>query len=121
MNRLIGVTGITLTKSNWKPITVIATVLAQKVWDDTPLINADFHILYPAIDVKEINFLERKYLELLDFKLNVSSSLYAQYYFELRSVSEENNQSFKANEYSTPRLKQKTNAFIISISKKTLL
>ena len=40
-------------------------VLAQKVWDDTPLINADFSILYPALTVKEINFLERKFLDLL--------------------------------------------------------
>ena len=58
--------------------------------DDTPLINADFSILYPALTVKEINFLERKFLDLLEFKLAVSPSLYAQYYFELRSICEEN-------------------------------
>jgi len=90
INRLIGVTGVPLTQSNWKPLSVSALVLAQKVWDDTPLINADFSILYPALTVKEINFLERKFLELLEFKLTVSSSLYAQYYFELRSICEEN-------------------------------
>ncbi len=44
-------------------------MLAQKVWDDTPLINADFSILYPALTVKEINFLERKFLDLLEFKV----------------------------------------------------
>jgi hypothetical protein len=48
------------------------------VWDDTPLINADFSILYPAVTVKDINFLERKFLDLLEFKLAVSPSLYAQ-------------------------------------------
>jgi len=94
INRLIGVTGVPLTPSNWKPVSVSALVLAQKVWDDTPLINADFSILYPALNVKEINFLERKFLDLLDFKLTVSASLYAQYYFELRSICEENNQQF---------------------------
>jgi len=94
INRLIGVTGVPLTQSNWKPISISALVLAQKVWDDTPLINADFSILYPALTVKEINFLERKFLDLLEFKLTVSSSLYAQYYFELRSISEENAQNF---------------------------
>jgi len=94
INRLIGVTGVPLTQSNWKPISISALVLAQKVWDDTPLINADFSILYPALTVKEINFLERKFLDLLEFKLTVSASLYAQYYFELRSISEENAQTF---------------------------
>lgn len=91
INRLIGVTGVPLTPSNWKPVAISALVLAQKVWDDTPLINADFSILYPALAVKEINFLERKFLDLLDFKLTVSPSLYAQYYFELRSICEESN------------------------------
>jgi len=95
INRLIGVTGVPLTCSNWKPVAVSALVLAQKVWDDTPLINADFSILYPALTVKEINFLERKFLDLLEFKLSVSPSLYAQYYFELRSICEESALSFR--------------------------
>jgi hypothetical protein len=84
---------LALTPSNWKPVSISALVLAQKVWDDTPLINADFSILYPAITVKDINLLERKFLDLLEFKLAVSPSLYAQYYFELRSICEENNQN----------------------------
>lgn len=50
-------------------MSISALVLAQKVWDDTPLINADFSILYPALNVKEINFLERKFLDLLEFKV----------------------------------------------------
>jgi len=95
INRLIGVTGLPLTQSNWKPVTVSALVLAQKVWDDTPLINADFSILYPALNAKEINLLERRFLDHLDFKLSVSPSLYAQYYFELRSICEEHNRTLK--------------------------
>jgi len=89
INRLIGVTGMPLTPSNWKPVTISSLVIAQKVWDDTPLINADFSILYPPLNVKDINFLERKLLELLEFKLTVSPSLYAQYFFELRSICED--------------------------------
>lgn len=101
INRLIGVTGVPLTQSNWKPVSISALVLAQKVWDDTPLINADFSILYPALTVKDINFLERKFLDLLEFKLAVSPSLYAQYYFELRSICEENAQNFRPPPKST--------------------
>jgi len=95
INRLIGVTGLPLTQSNWKPVSMSALVLAQKVWDDTPLINADFSILYPALSVKEINVLERRFLDLLDFKLSVSPSLYAQYYFELQSICEEHTRNFR--------------------------
>lgn len=95
INRLIGVTGLPLTQANWKPVAISALVLAQKVWDDTPLINADFSILYPALTVKQINYLERKFLDLLEFKLAVSPSLYAQYYYELRSICEENALNFR--------------------------
>mmetsp|Transcript_31453 Transcript_31453/g.61335 ORF Transcript_31453/g.61335 Transcript_31453/m.61335 type:complete len:249 (+) Transcript_31453:34-780(+) len=95
MNRLIGVTGLPLTQSNWKPIAISALVLAQKVWDDTPLVNADFSILYPALGVQQINMLERRFLDVIEFKLSVSPSLYAQYYFELRSICEEGAQTFR--------------------------
>lgn len=101
INRLIGVTGVPLTCSNWRPISISALVLAQKVWDDTPLINADFSILYTALTVKEINFLERKFLDLLEFKLAVSPSLYAQYYFELRSICEENAQQNNLSQHTS--------------------
>lgn len=73
INRMIGVTGLPLTTSNWKPVTISSLVLAQKVWDDTPLINADFSILYPAVTVREINALERLFLELLEFKVRLVS------------------------------------------------
>lgn len=78
--------GIAFTLNNWKPITVTAIVVAQKMWDDTPLINSDFSILYPVLKVEQINYLERKFLSLLDFKITISPSLYSQYYFELRSI-----------------------------------
>lgn len=110
INRLIGVTTVPLTCSNYKPIVITALVLAQKVWDDTPLINADFSILYPVLTVKDINNLELQFLDLLEFKLAVSPSLYAQYYFELRSIYEENQtivQSEAQNQRITdPRIAQ---------------
>lgn len=86
INRLIGLVDMPFTASNWKPVTTIALLLAQKVWDDNPLANADFSILYPALNVKQINRLEVKFLRLLQYKLTVTASLYARYYFELRSI-----------------------------------
>eukprot|EP01006_Ploeotia_vitrea_P026491 TRINITY_DN59465_c0_g1_i1.p1 TRINITY_DN59465_c0_g1~~TRINITY_DN59465_c0_g1_i1.p1 ORF type:complete len:252 (-),score=119.31 TRINITY_DN59465_c0_g1_i1:116-871(-) len=88
INRLIGLVNMPLTASNWKPVTITALLVAQKVWDDSPLANADFSILYPVLNVNQINYLEVKFLLLLQYKLTVSSSLYARYYFELRSISD---------------------------------
>lgn len=86
VNRLIGLVNLPLTADNWKPVVMTALTVAQKVWDDNPLCNADFSILYPVLNVKQVNFLELRFLLLLEYKLTVSSSLYARYYFELRTI-----------------------------------
>jgi len=70
------------------------------VWDDKYLSNADFAFIYPFFITEEINKLEQKFLELLQFvilieisnkvwiryNVTVKSALYAKYYFELRTL-----------------------------------
>jgi hypothetical protein len=86
VNRLIGLTSVAITPSNWRPISVIALVLAQKVWDDDCIGNDEFPILYPILTNADVNVLEKEFMRTLDFKLGVSPQLYAQYYFELRTI-----------------------------------
>lgn len=86
VNRLIGLTNVAIRPSNWKPLSLTALVLAQKIWDDDYLNNSDFALLYPILTTVQINFLERAFMQAIDFKLGVSQQLYAQYYFELRSL-----------------------------------
>lgn len=87
-------------------------MIAQKVWDDTPLLNADFAVLYPVLNVRVINTLERKFLDLLQFRLGVAPSLYAQYYFELRSICEESNLALRPplNTMHDRRMNQRVHA-----------
>ena len=62
---MIAFTQLQLTPTNWRPIILCALLVAQKVWDDRYLSNADFAIIYPFFVTKEINKLEKKFLELV--------------------------------------------------------
>ena len=86
VNRLIAFTEIPLLPTNWRPLVLCALLVAQKVWDDRYLSNADFAYIYPFFATLEINKLEKKFLELIQYNVTVKSNLYAKYYFELRAL-----------------------------------
>lgn len=69
-------------------------LVAQKVWDDRYLSNADFAFIYPFFVTEEINKLEQKFLELIQYNVTVKSNLYAKYYFELRNLFKDNEKDF---------------------------
>ena len=54
--------------------------------DDVCLKNADFLQIYPFWDLKECNFLESKFLQVINYDVNTNLQIYIQYYFELRSL-----------------------------------
>jgi hypothetical protein len=64
------------------------------VWDDRYLTNADFAFIYPFFVTEEINRLEQKFLELIQYNVTVRSNLYALYYFELRALFKDNEKEF---------------------------
>eukprot|EP00042_Codosiga_hollandica_P031604 m.193397 g.193397 ORF g.193397 m.193397 type:complete len:384 (-) comp53685_c0_seq4:589-1740(-) len=94
ISRVMSYTNLSLHASNWKRVLLGAILMASKVWDDQAVWNADFCSMLPSITVDEMNDLERTYLEMLQFNINVDSSVYTKFYFDLRALAEENNKAF---------------------------
>ena len=51
--------------------------------------NVDFLSVFPMVSVKDLNALERKFLEVLNYNVGMKASEYAQLYFDLREKSTE--------------------------------
>ena len=61
-----------------------------------------------VLDLKAVNLMEVNYLELLQYNVYVSGSLYAKYYFELRTLCEKAERAFSLK----PLSEEKQNALV---------
>lgn len=71
---------------NWAALVVVSFMLASKVWDDFSMWNCDFSAICPFLDLKRLNKLESMFLNALHFDVRITSSIYAQYYFKLKTM-----------------------------------
>jgi len=95
IERLVRLTGLTLHGTNWRRITVGALLLAAKVWEDLAVWNVDWlEGTFPELNVKDINLLEKEFLSALQFTVALKSSVYAKYYFDLRALSDVDDEHF---------------------------
>jgi len=114
INRLIAFTGMPLHPTNWRPLVLCSLLVGQKVWDDRYLSNADFAFIYPFFTTEEINKLEQKFLELIQYNVIVKASLYAKYYYELRTLYKDNQKEFPLaplNNYDAGKLEIRSNKY----------
>ncbi|XP_016078128.1 PREDICTED: cyclin-Y-like protein 1, partial [Miniopterus natalensis] len=87
LERLTVYAEIDICPTNWRRIVLGAILLAAKYLRDWVVRNYRFCQIHQGITLKDINELETQYLFLLRFRLHVSASVYAKYYFDLRSLA----------------------------------
>ena len=95
--------GIRLRVSNWRLLTLIALMIATKVWDDCGASNSDFARLmndslavndqeheYPqqAYSTRDINKMEALFLEHINYDVGIAASVFMAVYFDLRDMCE---------------------------------
>eukprot|EP01114_Cavostelium_apophysatum_P013242 TRINITY_DN3161_c0_g1_i2.p1 TRINITY_DN3161_c0_g1~~TRINITY_DN3161_c0_g1_i2.p1 ORF type:complete len:426 (-),score=86.93 TRINITY_DN3161_c0_g1_i2:92-1369(-) len=89
IERILSTGKIALNPENWRRIVFGSILIATKVWEDESVWNVDFLDLFPLLTLVDLNNLENRFMELLQFNVLIVGSEYAKYYFELRALSAE--------------------------------
>lgn len=90
INRIIALTGLSLQTTNWRPLIFVSLMISQKIWDDKYLSNGDFSYIYPFFEKSQLNILEMKFLEMIQYNVYVKLSVYMTFYLELKSLVHDN-------------------------------
>ena len=98
VEKLMEVAKVPLVAETWRPIFMCGLLLASKVWQDLSSWNIEFASVYPQFSLDAINRLELAFLKFIKWDLYISSSLYAKYYFALRSLLEKSGFRNRYNE-----------------------
>ena len=98
VEKLMEVAKVPLVAETWRPIFMAGLLLASKVWQDLSSWNIEFASVYPQFSLDAINRLELSFLKFIKWDLYISSSLYAKYYFALRSLLEKSGFRNRYNE-----------------------
>nr|XP_021527954.1 cyclin-Y-like protein 2 [Aotus nancymaae] len=83
IERLVSYVCIDICPTNWRRIVMGAVLIAAKAWNDAALWNEDFD----SVAVEEMNELERQFLKLIDYNIQVPGSIYTKYYFDLHTLA----------------------------------
>lgn len=97
IDRLQSLTGISILKTTWRRICLGCLILASKIWEDQAVWNVDYLDVFSNLTIRDLNAIEREVLNGLQFNVALKASVYAKYYFQLRTLSERNSHNFPLN------------------------
>lgn len=89
IEKVLKAPGVIMTIHTWRRICLAALIVADKVFEDYAVWNADFLSLFPQSDIQDLNALERVFLDLIGYATTFKASEYAKYYFALKELSED--------------------------------
>ena len=101
-------------------------VFMQQVWQDWSSWNVEISNIYPQYPLHSINRLERLFLHHIQWDLYISGSVYAKYYFALRSLTEKKdfrrryNYTMKVDPPNSKRLEERSAAIRNELYSKSL-
>ena len=104
INRIIALTGLSLQNTNWRPLIFVSLMMSQKIWDDKYLSNGDFSSIYPFFEKDDLNLLEMKFLEIIQYNVFVKLSIYMTFYLELKALVKGNTSSRPLNKYEIQKM-----------------
>ncbi|KAH3762590.1 CCNYL1 protein [Pelomyxa schiedti] len=79
--------GAAFCPETWKRMTLIALMVASKVWDDHAVWNADFLTTFDMLTQDDLNKMECRFLNLVEFTVSVSRADYVEMYTSLSRFS----------------------------------
>ena len=107
--RIIALTGLSLQETNWRPLIFVSLMVSQKIWDDNALPNGDFSIIYPFFDNEQLNELEIKFLEIIQYNVYVTLSNYMTFYLNLRALVQNHIELKPLSKYSLKKMEHLIN------------
>ncbi|KAI7856808.1 hypothetical protein BDC45DRAFT_502364 [Circinella umbellata] len=87
VSRMLEVSEQSLCDVNWRLILLAGMLLAVKVWDDCAVYNMDFVQIFPELDIKVINMIERRFMMAMDWDVSCKCSIFAKTFFDLREFA----------------------------------
>jgi hypothetical protein len=67
IEKVLANASVVMNVHTWRRITLAALIVADKVFEDYAVWNADFLSLFPQSNIQDLNALEREFLNFMNF------------------------------------------------------
>merc|ERR1712061_552442 len=95
LSRFAERSGVAVELCHWQKLTVVATILASKVWDEEPFDNAELAQISPLHFLDELDTLERAFVQGLEHDVVVREPDYMRTHFLLRTCAVADSTEFR--------------------------